>query len=149
MMRARIGVGTVVFGLSTIVLSGLGRADEGIAQKAGEKIGEAARGLKRGVATASEKVREQFGKVRTKVNDMGLESRIYSRLHWDKSLNAASLELEVKGAGVAILRGTVPDAKARAKAVELTGDTVGVTEVVDQLTVLSAPAPPGAASPKP
>jgi hypothetical protein len=33
--------------------------------------------------------------------------------------------------------GSVPDARARAKAVELTRDTVGVTQVIDQLTVLT------------
>ena len=48
------------------------------------------------------------------------------------------------------LTGTVLDARAKVKAVELTSDTVGVTEVVDRLTVqTTAETTPAAVTPKP
>jgi len=66
---------------------------------------------------------------------MGIESRVYGRIHWDKALNDATIELTATEDGVITLNGTVADSKAKAKAVELTKDTVGVIKVVDQLAV--------------
>lgn len=66
---------------------------------------------------------------------MGVISRVYSRLHWDKALTSAMLELEVKAGGVVVLRGVVSDSAAKIKAVTLTADTVGVTQVVDELSI--------------
>jgi osmotically-inducible protein OsmY len=73
---------------------------------------------------------------------MGVHSRVYSRLHWDKSLNAARIEVHMLHDGVVLLRGTVPDAAAKAHAIALARDTLDVTGVVDELeTVVPAPAP--------
>ena len=66
---------------------------------------------------------------------MGVESRIYGRLHWDKALTNAPIQLEVQPGGVAVLTGSVPDATAKVKAETLAADTVGVTKVVNQLAV--------------
>lgn len=66
---------------------------------------------------------------------MGVESRVYGRLHWDKALNEATIELTATEAGVVTLNGSVDSPKAKARAVELAKDTVGVTEVVDRLAV--------------
>ena len=41
--------------------------------------------------------------------------------------------------GTAILRGSVPDAAAKQRAVLLARDTVGVSQVVDELAVLPTP----------
>jgi hypothetical protein len=54
-------------------------------------------------------------------------------------LVGSTLELEVQDGGTAIMRGAVPDAAARERAVALARDTVGVTQVVDELTVLPPP----------
>ena len=40
--------------------------------------------------------------------------------------------------GTVTVRGTLPDDAAKAKAIDLIKDTVGVTRVIDQLTVLSS-----------
>ena len=69
---------------------------------------------------------------------MDIASARYGRLHWDKTLTTSTLDLDVQG-GIATLRGTVPDAKAKVKAVELAEDTVGVSKVIDQLTIQPAP----------
>ena len=66
---------------------------------------------------------------------MGVESRVYSRLHWDKALNDATIELVMSQNGVITLNGSVASARAKAKAVELAEETMGVTEVIDQLAV--------------
>jgi osmotically-inducible protein OsmY len=74
--------------------------------------------------------------------------RVYSRLHWDKALHSSSLTVRMEGTAV-VLRGTVPDAAAKAKAVTLAADTVGVNKVVDELTLTSPGSNPDRAPEKP
>jgi osmotically-inducible protein OsmY len=66
---------------------------------------------------------------------MGIEARVFGRIHWDKELQGNTIELEVRNSSEAILRGSVPSAAARSKAVALARDTVGVTRVIDELSV--------------
>lgn len=112
-------------------------------EKIKEKVGGAVESLKKGATTAGDVIKEQFNRAKEGVIKMGIEGRVYARLHWDKALTGAKIELAAPKPGVIVLTGTVADVKAKAKAVELTTDTVGVTEVVDQLTVQTtiAPAP--------
>ncbi len=105
---------------------------EGTAERLGEKLDNALR-------NASDSIQERFAAARTTVNNMGVEARIYGRLHWDKSLEDATIELEVRDDGVTTLSGSVRDAAAKAKAVELARDTVGVIQVVDRLSVSPPP----------
>ena len=84
-----------------------------------------------------ETVREGFAKTRETVQGMGIPSRVYGRLHWDKEFHAISLFVKAEG-GTVTVRGTLPDEAAKAKAIELIKDTVGVTHVIDQLSVLSS-----------
>ncbi len=120
---------------------------EGVVEKAGEKIDEFGRAIKKGFENAGESVRESLEKTRSVVNGMGVTSRVYGRLHWEKSLHF--LQLSVKSeAGVVTLRGNVPDEAAHAKAVAVTVDTFGVTKVIDQLNVLhTTPSSPSASNP--
>ncbi len=82
---------------------------------------------------------------------MDVASRVYGRIHWDKTLTTSNIELAVKN-GVATLKGTVSDAKAKVKAVELAEDTVGISKVVDQLVIQqqsqATPATSSEATPK-
>ena len=133
--------GVVAAGLLTLAggfAIGVGRAqqDQGPAEKAGSKLDEAGRSFKKGLEVARDAVREQFERARSSVHNMDVASRVYGRLHWDKTLTTSTLHLDVQG-GVATLRGAVPDAKA--KAVELAEDTVGITRVIDQLTIQPPP----------
>ena len=66
---------------------------------------------------------------------MTVQSRVYSRLHWDRTLNPLNIEVEVNNDGVAILRGAVPMLKAKDRALDLARETVGVTSVVDELAI--------------
>jgi hyperosmotically inducible periplasmic protein len=142
----------VSLGLTAPFWCGVGLARQesqqgGVAAKAGEKLDEFGRAIKLGIVNAEgtvrdglnktgETVRESFAKTRDSVNAMGLGPRVYGRLHWDKSLHSTSLFIKVEGSRVT-LRGVVPDEATEAKALALAGETVGVSQVIDQLTVLA------------
>jgi osmotically-inducible protein OsmY len=121
---------------------------EGVATKAAEKIDEVGRAIKRGFLNAEESVREGlnktgetvregFTKTRETVQSMGIPSRVYGRLHWDKEFHGTSLFVKAEG-GTVTVRGILADEAAKAKAIDLIKDTVGVTRVIDQLTVVSS-----------
>jgi hypothetical protein len=127
--------------------SAAGRAQQGgVAERAGEKLDEFGRAIRDGFEKAGETVvgginktgetvRESLVRARDSVQGMGIWSRVYSRLHWDKAFHTNNILLRADG-GVVTLRGTVADEAARAKLVSLTAETVGVTRVIDQLKVL-------------
>jgi osmotically-inducible protein OsmY len=155
-MRKMYGAAAVtLFALSVAFWAGAGRAQqeprqEGVAEKAGEKLDEFGRAIKKGIENAGEKVREgvsktegtvreAFTKTRDTVHGMEVLSRVYGRLHWEKALYSSSLYVKAEGGSVT-LRGIVPDEAARAKAVALAAETVGVTRVIDQLSVLTSSA---------
>jgi osmotically-inducible protein OsmY len=104
----------------------------------GGKLDNAVQSIKRGAKEAGETIQQQFERAKTSVHNMGVSGRVYGRLHWDKDLEGANLHLDVRSDGVVTLTGTVPDTRAKAKAVMLTQDTVGVTKVVDQTTIQPA-----------
>ncbi|HKI18070.1 MAG TPA: BON domain-containing protein, partial [Isosphaeraceae bacterium] len=120
---------------------------EGVAAKAGEKLDEVGRAIKKGIVNAEEtvrdglnktgeSVREGFSKTRETVQGMGLVPRVYGRLHWDKALYSSTLFVKAEG-GTVTIRGLVPDEAAKAKAVALAKDTVGVTRLIVQISVVS------------
>jgi hypothetical protein len=126
--------------LTAVLGVGAGAAwqEQGAGQRAGSKLDEAGRSIKQGLRDAGDAIRNQFAKARDSVHGMGVESRVYGRLHWDKALNTSTLEMEFNN-GVVTLRGSVPSAKAKAKAVDLAQDTVGVAKVIDQLAIQPPP----------
>jgi hypothetical protein len=67
---------------------------------------------------------------------MGLVPRVYGRHHCDKALHSSQILVKAEG-GTVTIRGTVPDDAAKAKAISIAKDTVGVTRVVVQLHVMS------------
>jgi len=107
-------------------------------EKIKDSASSAASSVKRGVSSAGDAIKNKYNQARDHVTAMGIEARVYSRLHWDKGLVGAKIDLSSPRAGSIVLTGVVPDAKAQAKAVLVANDTVGVTEVVDHLTVQAA-----------
>jgi hypothetical protein len=101
---------------------------------AGERLGES---VDRGLNNLGDKLRRGWADVKQSVNEMGVQGRVYGRLHWDKSLADAPLEIGVQNDNNVTLSGTVPDEAAHMTAVKLAQDTVGVGQVVDHLTVAS------------
>ncbi len=104
-------------------------------QRIGEKLDEAYQEAKGGLRKAGDSIKDQYSKSKASVHNMGVEGRIYGRLHWDKSLKNATIELSVTGAGVATLEGTVASEKAKLRAVDLAQETEGVTQVIDHLAI--------------
>jgi len=100
----------------------------------GETVDSVVQGIKRGARATTETLQEQYQRARTSVQNMGVQSRVYSRMHWDKDLNGDRIDVEVKE-GTAILRGVVKTPRAKVKAVDLARDTVGVDRVDDHLTI--------------
>jgi BON domain len=102
---------------------------------AGDKINRAVESFEKGAKQAGEAIRGEYHKARASIHSFNVSARVYSRLHWDKDLAGADVEVQVLQDGTATLTGTVGDVKAKAKAVLLTRDTVGVGRVIDQLVV--------------
>ncbi len=120
-------------------------ANAGQAQEAGKKVGErldeAGRSIKGGLERAGTATKEQFGKAKQSVHNMGIESRVYGRIHWDRLLTDSTIDLSTTADGIVTLSGAVIDARAKARALDLARETVGVTRVVDALIIRPATAP--------
>lgn len=100
----------------------------GTAEKIGEKID-------RGLNQIGAEFSQAWSEVRKSVEKMGVQGRVYGRLHWDKALEGANLEISVRDGQVVALSGTVANAAARLKAEQLARDTIGVNNVVNELAV--------------
>jgi osmotically-inducible protein OsmY len=67
--------------------------------------------------------------------DVGLDARVLARLRWDKELAGSAVEVQPAGEGKVRLTGSVADSSQRGRAVRLARATLGVEEVIDELTV--------------
>jgi osmotically-inducible protein OsmY len=125
--------------------------DPSTTDKIKSKASDVVTSIKKGAASAGGAIKEKFAKTKDYVVGMGIEGRVYARLHWDRALVGSKIDLSAPKSGVIALTGTVTDEKAKLKAVELTRDTVGVTEVQDHLTISPAAviSPGGSTSVKP
>src|SRR6186997_1485793 len=127
-------------GVAACLLCGLVSAQQpqkpqpGTAEKIGEKID-------RGLSQIGTELSQAWGEVRKSVEKMGIQGRVYGRLHWDKALENAILDIEVRDNEVVVLKGKVANAAAKLKAEQLTRETVGVNGVINELAVPSSPSP--------
>jgi osmotically-inducible protein OsmY len=106
--------------------------EEGTAQKIRRRIDE-------GAGKLAEEIREAWADVRKRVDELGVQGRVYGRLRWDKALADEPVGVEVEEKETVILTGRVPDERTRKKAVQLAADTVGVREVIDRLQIEPRP----------
>src|SRR4051794_9930440 len=53
----------------------------------GGTVGNVVETIKRGARATTESIQEQYQHARNSIHDMGVQARVYSRLHWDKDLN--------------------------------------------------------------
>ena len=100
----------------------------GTATRIGEQID-------RGLNQIGAELSQAWSEVRKSVEKMGVQGRVYGRLHWDKGLEGANLDVSVRDGQVVVLSGTVANAAAKQKAEQLTRDTVGVSSVVNELAI--------------
>jgi hypothetical protein len=101
----------------------------GTATKIGEQID-------RGLNQIGAEFSQAWAEARKSIEKMGVQGRVYGRLHWDKALEGATnLEISVRDGQVVVLSGTVGNAAAKQKAEQLARDTVGVGSVVNELAI--------------
>ena len=100
----------------------------------GERLGES---VDRGLNTLGDRLKKGWAEARRSVDEMGVQGRVYGRLHWDKAIADAPIDISVQNENNVTLSGSVPDEAAHSTAVKLAQDTVGVGQVVDHLTVSS------------
>jgi hypothetical protein len=110
----------------------------------GERVGES---VDRGLTRLGEKLRRGWADIRRSVDELTVQGRVYGRIHWDKQLANAAIEISVENENIVTLTGTVADASARHNAVALAENTVGVGKVIDHLTVSGTAAAPPATLP--
>jgi hypothetical protein len=103
----------------------------GTAEKLGERID-------RGLSQIGAELSKAWAEARKSVESMGVQGRVYGRLHWDKALENANLDIDVRDNQVVVLKGKVASPAAKQKAEQLASDTIGVTSVVNELIVASA-----------
>jgi len=130
MMSTRsFGITFALLAVATLGLSARSHAQQGIAGRAAEALDNAGRNIRFGVENT-------VAKSKAAVYEQELLARVYSRIHWDKYLIKETLELQVQADGTAILRGAVTDKVVKERAIVLARDTVGVTRVIDEITVV-------------
>ena len=108
----------------------LPQSQPGTAAQIGEKI-------ERGLNQIGAELSQAWADVRKSVEKMGVQGRVYGRLHWDKALENATLDIEVRDGQVVVLKGKVDTAAAKVKAEQLARDTIGVSSVVNEVAVTS------------
>jgi osmotically-inducible protein OsmY len=92
-------------------------------QRAGQKLG-----LSRGPSTNT-----LTGTLRASLGETSLSARVENRLRWDRFLVDQPITVVTSGTAAVTLRGTVPEAAMRQRAVELAKTTLGVERVVDEM----------------
>ena len=98
----------------------------------GERVGES---VDRGLTSIGNRLRKTWADFRKSVDELSVQGRVYGRLHWDKAIGSAPIEISVQNENIVTLSGSVPTEAARRTAVSLANDTIGVRQVVDHLTV--------------
>lgn len=123
-----------IVGLAVCLLSTATVRPAQAQQGLGERLGEQ---LDQGLNRLRSEVREGWASLRSTVDKMGVQGRVYGRLRWDKQLAESRIDVETEEGGVVLLRGQVSSAAAQQKALQLANDTVGVNKVVDELKVMA------------
>ena len=85
-------------------------------QGVGERVGES---VDRGLTNIGNKLRKTWAEFRKSVDELSVQGRVYGRLHWDKAIGSAPVEITVQNENVVTLSGSVPTEAARHKAVSL------------------------------
>jgi hyperosmotically inducible periplasmic protein len=141
------GIGFAVALTLTFLTFSLPSHAQGLAARAGEALDNAGRTVRNTVENA-------VAQTKAAAYEQDLLSRVYGRIHWDKYLAASTLEIQTQADGTVILRGATTDKVRKERAVALARDTVGITRVIDEISVSPAvinapPVPPTPANTTP
>jgi hyperosmotically inducible protein len=146
MTQKQLGLSASVLGFMLVAWTAAAQDQKGTGEQLQDKARDAVNAVKKGVSAAEEGIRQEYERARAGIQKMGVASRVYGRIHWDKALHDSKIELKVQTDGTVTLTGTVPDAKAKAKAVELAVETVGIVRVIDLLSTPQSTTAPAKAS---
>jgi osmotically-inducible protein OsmY len=114
-----------------LAVAGCGQKGDALV-RAGRKVEEKLEDLAGG---PEGQVAGAVGAVRGAVASAAIDSRVQTRLHWDRHLAGAEVRVKLRQPGVVVLQGRVADAKQKRRALDLAGTTLGVEKVVDKLVV--------------
>jgi len=125
--------------MRTWIMAGLALASFGCGKDA-EHLAQVCRltGAKLEAATGNVRARVVNG-VQAARGETGLDSRVATRLRWDKAMADAEVHVTSPEAGLIQLDGTVVSAQQQARAVELATATLGVEKVENNLVVRAQP----------
>jgi len=128
----------VTFGVVVVcaLWASIGWAQEGIGERIGKTVDQTMRQIREDGKGVAGQIRAGFEEARAMIDRMGVAGRVYARLRWDKALVGGSIAIDVDRGGLTTVRGTVPTETAKAKAIELTRQTIGVENVRDELEVV-------------
>jgi hyperosmotically inducible periplasmic protein len=115
--------------LAVVAIAPASQAAQGPLQRAGQALDNAGKNIRRGVENG-------VARGQITAQERELLSRVSQRIQWDKQLVSSTLQLVVQADGTVNVRGSVIDEAAKARAVDLVENTVGVTRVVDELAVV-------------
>lgn len=115
----------------TFILSGMVFSGTGCSKSDPETLASIGHKLADRTQLISDNLEQTWSKFSGRVV---VESRIKARLHWDKSLADAAIEVHATDKAVE-LKGTVATQAQAQRAVELAESTVGVEKVVNSLQV--------------
>jgi osmotically-inducible protein OsmY len=109
----------------------------GCTARDGDLLSQALRRAGEKLETAAGGNANQFaGRLRTTAKpSIGLAERVETRLKWDRFLDGVEVVVEGGEAGVVKLKGKMPDIAKRQRVLDLARSTVGVKDVLDELTL--------------
>ncbi len=136
MTRTRWALGGLAIGLTAMTLTG--NDPESKAGSDGSVSGTLG-SLWRRVCNTTENLSDGWNRARSTVTNDGLVQQIGTRLHQDKTLGEEDIQITIEDETTVVLKGLVPDAACKEKAVALARDTRGVERVVDHLAVMPRP----------
>ena len=100
-----------------------------IAQKSGQKLDNLTGGMRGKVTNGWQAMRGSIG-------EATLDSRVSTRLKWDKGLVDSNIQVRITGANTVELNGSVVSEEQRRRAVELANSTDGVASVTDSMLTI-------------
>lgn len=87
------------------------------------------------VAGSNGRIVRGWQTVPLQLGEVAIDARVSARLHWEKSLGEANIDVHAVGTAIE-LRGKVRNVEQRRKAVELAEATTGVDKVTDSMEEL-------------
>ena len=104
-------------------------AQDGPLRRAGQALDRAGKNIRYRVETEVARGQEA-------VQDREVLHRVARRIEWDKQFLGSTMRIEVQPGGRVILQGSVRTDAVKLRAVDVVGNTIGVTSVVDELAVV-------------